>query len=61
MAGIDALEGFIREIGLPGTLEELGVKDEAMRKKIAESCHVSLGGYRRLTQEEILDIFRECS
>ncbi len=59
-AGIEALSGFISEIGLPKTLRELGVKDPSELKEIADSCHYSQGSYRRLGSSEILEIFREC-
>lgn len=59
-AGIGALENFIREIGLPATLRELGMKDKKQLREIAESCHYSPGGYRRLDSDEVLQIFEEC-
>ena len=59
-AGIDALADFIREIGLPTTLKELGVDDRAQLKEIADSCSISAGSYKKMTHEEILDIFQEC-
>ena len=59
-AGIEALEAFIREIGLPATLRQLGVKDRTILKEIADSCRFSPGGYRKMMPEEILEIFREC-
>lgn len=59
-AGLDALAGFIREIGLPENLQDLGIKDRKELKKIADSCHYSPGSYRKLEAEEILEIFREC-
>ena len=59
MAGIDALAGFIQEIGLPTTLKALGVKKEQL-KTIADSCSISQGSYRPLTHQEILEIFQEC-
>lgn len=59
-AGIAALEDFIWEIGLPTTLRELGVDEKTDLKKIADSCAISQGGYRKLSHEEILEIFREC-
>lgn len=59
-AGIDALEDFILEIGLPVTLRELGVDENTDLKAIADSCGIVPGGYKKLTQEEILGIFREC-
>lgn len=58
-AGIDALAAFIREIGLPTTLKQLGAKEEQLRQ-IAVSCPISQGSYRPMTPEEILEIFREC-
>ena len=60
LAGIDALADFIREIGLPTTLRELGVTDQTPLKSIADSCGISAGSYRPMTHEEILEIFNEC-
>lgn len=60
LAGIDALEQFIREIGLPTTLKELGFKDKSLLKPIADSCVINTGGYKVLTKEEILEILEEC-
>lgn len=60
LAGLDALEDFIREIGLPTTLRDLGIADKAMLKEIACSCGISAGSYRRMTHEEIQEIFNEC-
>lgn len=59
-AGIDALENFIKEIGLPATLRELGITDQAMLKEIADSCSISAGSYKKLTHQEILELFNEC-
>ena len=59
LAGIDALAAFIREIGLPATLKELGA-EKSQLKEIADSCAISQGSYKKLTHEEILEIFREC-
>ncbi len=58
-AGIHALSEFIKEIGLPTTLKELGVKKEQL-KEIADSCGISQGSYKIMTHEEILQIFEEC-
>ena len=60
LAGIEALAAFIREIGLPTTLRELGMSDKSMLKEIADSCGISPGSYKQMTHEEILDIFTEC-
>lgn len=59
-AGIDALESFIREIGLPTSLQELGVDVNTDLQEIADSCAVVSGGYKKLTNVEILEIFKEC-
>ena len=59
-AGIDALADFIREIGLPTTLRELGLKDRKQMEEIAESFHFSPGSYRKMTSGELLEIFQEC-
>ena len=59
-AGIDALEKFILEIGLPARLRELGVNADTDLKAVAASCAIVSGSYRKLTQEEIFKIFREC-
>ena len=58
-AGIDALAAFIREIGLPTTLKQLGAKWEQL-PQIAASCPISQGSYRPMTSEEMLEIFQAC-
>lgn len=58
--GVEALADFIKEIGLPTTLRELGVDESTDLKAIADSCNLAPGGYRKMTHEEILKIFREC-
>lgn len=59
-AGVEALADFIKEIGLPTTLKELGVTDRSILKEIAYSCGISAGSYKKMTHEEILEIFNEC-
>lgn len=60
LAGIEALERFILEIGLPTTLRELGVDKKTDLKSIADSCACVPGAYRIMTHEEILEIFKKC-
>ena len=60
LAGIDALSDFIREIGMPTRLREIGIDESVDLQKIADSCEINHGGYRALTHTEILEIFREC-
>ena len=56
LAGIDALEAFAKECGIVINLKELGATEE-MLPLIANST-VILGAYKKLTQEEILDILK---
>jgi alcohol dehydrogenase YqhD (iron-dependent ADH family) len=59
-AGVEALADFIKEIGLPTSLRELGMTDDSILPEIANSCATLPGGYRKLDHEEILEIFKEC-
>lgn len=58
LAGIDALAAFIRELGLPATLRELGATED-MLPKIAASA-VKGGGYRRMEDADILKVLEAC-
>lgn len=58
-AGVEALAVFVREIGLPTTLRELGVDESIDLKAIADSCAIAPGSYRAMTHKEILDILKE--
>ena len=60
LAGIDALESFIKEVGLPTTLREIGITEDVNLKEIADSCFISDGAFRKMTHEEILEIYNEC-
>ena len=59
-AGVEALADFIKEIGMPTTLQELGIDETVDLKEIADSCAVVPGSYKKMTHEEILEIFQEC-
>lgn len=59
-AGVEALADFIKEIGLPTTLQELGVTKETDLKTIADSCVIVSGSYKKMTHQEIYNIFKEC-
>ena len=58
-AGIDALAAFIREVGLPTTLQGAG-RPKGTAPGDRQSCGISQGSYKRMTHEEILAIFYEC-
>ena len=59
-AGVDALTAFIRELGLPSTLRELGVTEETSLEEIANTVPLAPGGYGKLTHKDVLNIFKEC-
>ena len=56
--GIDRLFDFIKELGIPTTLREIGATDD-MLEKIANSCSLG-GGYKEITNAEILEILKAC-
>lgn len=56
--GINRLEGFFRELGIPSTLRELGATEE-MLPQIADTTVLG-GGYRTLTREDVLAILKAC-
>lgn len=59
--GVEALVSFVKEIGLPTTLRELGMTEDQkdLLPEIAATCVASPGSYKHLDDEEILDIFKE--
>lgn len=59
-AGVEALADFIKETGMPATLQELGIDETVDLKEIADSCAVVPGSYKKMTHEEIFEIFQEC-
>ena len=57
LAGIDALENRIREIGAVLSLKELGVTED-MYEGIADATFLLEGGYKKLTREEVIEILK---
>lgn len=57
-AGIEKLADFIKSIGMPSTLRELGATEE-MLPKIARSAVLG-GGYKKMNAEDILNVLKEC-
>ncbi len=57
LAGIDALENWIREIGAVLSLKELGVTED-MYEGIADATFLLDGGYKKLTREEVIAILK---
>ncbi len=56
--GLDAMENWMRELGLIMSLSELGA-DESMIEGIAEGTLIMDGGYKKLTRDEIIKILKE--
>ena len=60
LAGVDALARFIREIGLPATLGEMGITDERVLRAVADTCNLTAGCCKQLTRDEVFEILKEC-
>ena len=58
LAGIEKLSDFIKELGIPTTLREIGATEE-MLPLIANSTEIMDSGYKKLTADEILEILKE--
>lgn len=56
--GLRAMEAWMNEIGVAMNIRELGVTED-MLENLVKSTLVMEGGYKVLTQEEILKIFKE--
>lgn len=62
LAGIEALADFIKEMGLPTTLKEMGIElDQNTRNNIANSTVITGGCCKKLTPEDIENILVECA
>lgn len=58
LEGLDAMEGWMRELGLAMNLKELGVTED-MIEGITQSTLIMNGGYKVLTTEEIVTILTQ--
>lgn len=58
LQGIDKLAEFIKEMGIPATLRELGATEE-MLPLIAKTT-VKGGGYKQMDESDILTVLKEC-
>lgn len=56
---ITALSDFIKEIGLPTTLTEMGIADVDL-EAIAKSTIRTDGCVKKFTDEELLAVLKEC-
>ncbi len=58
--GIDALESFIKEVGLPTRWSELGITDENILRAAADTCLLMPGCCRQFTRDKLFEILKEC-
>ena len=59
---IEALEDLIHDVGLPTSLDDMGITlDDDTIKAIADSTVITPGCCKRLTPDDIEQILRECS
>lgn len=61
--GIKRLKHFFRTIGMPSTLEELGASEDMIEKMAENACFGdgrmgTIGGFRPLTKEDVISIFK---
>ncbi len=59
LLGIEKLENYIHNIGLPNKLSQIGLENINL-KEIAYSCNISQGSYKLMTHQEILEILENC-
>lgn len=58
--GIDALENFIKEIGLPTRWSEIGITDDTVLRAAADTCFLLPGCCKRMSRDEIYELLEEC-
>ena len=58
--GIDALEAFVKEIGLPTRWSEMGIADEQVLRAAADTCLITPGCCRQMSRDEIFEVLKEC-
>ena len=59
-AFVEALADFIREIGLPTTLKEMGISEDTDLRAIADSTVLTGGCAKRFTADELYEVLLEC-
>ena len=57
-AGLDAMEAWMKEIGVVLNAKELGVTED-MYEGIANATFLLDGGYKVLTKDDVIDILKE--
>ena len=57
--GIDLLEDFIQEIGLPTRWSQMGITDEKVLRDSSDTCVLTPGCCKKFTRDEIFEILKE--
>ena len=57
---IDALENFIKEVGLPSHWSEIGITDDTMLRAAADTCFLLPGCCKQMSRDEIYELLEEC-
>ena len=58
--GIDALEAFIKEIGLPTRWSEMGITNENALRAAADTCFLTPGCCKQFSRNEVFEVLKEC-
>ena len=61
--GLDALEAFVKECGLPTMMSQLKSRVEVtpeVLRKVADTCNIIKCNPRTITRDEVYDILMEC-
>lgn len=58
LAGLDAMESWMRELGLAMSLKEIGATEE-MLDDMVNGALILEGGYKSLTKEDIREIYKQ--
>lgn len=57
-AGVKALADFVKEIGMPSTFTEMGITDKSILKKVSETCNLTAGCCKKLSERKFLKFWR---
>ena len=60
LAGVEALAGFIKEIGLPTSFAQLGIPEDTDLRAVADSTVLTPVCCKKLSHDELYDILVEC-
>ena len=58
LEGIEALESYIKEIGMPTRFSEMGITDEEVLRKAADTCILTGGCARELPRDELYELLK---